>query len=196
MLEQTLLLTKVPGMVVLAPSSLQELERMMLDAMDMTGGPVAIRWPKTAARSVGQNEVGSGLQARQVRAGDGRLCLIGVGKMLEACDQAAELLANDGVEATVWDPRAVSPLCDRMLADASGCEVVVTAEDGLRTGGAGTAVRDALLERAEATGRAAPRVRVLGVPLDYLPHGKPDAILADLGLDAAGIAATVKQELL
>ena len=59
------LLTKVPGMVVLAPSSLQELERMMLDAMDMTGGPVAIRWPKTAARSVGPNEVGSGLQGPQ-----------------------------------------------------------------------------------------------------------------------------------
>ena len=190
------LLTKVPGMVVFAPSSLQELERMMLDAMDMTDGPVAIRWPKTAARSVGPDEVGSGLQARQTRAGDGRLCLIGVGKMLETCDQAAELLAHEGVDATVWDPRAVSPLCDRMLADAVTCELVVTAEDGLRTGGAGTAVRDALLERAEAAGRAAPRVRVLGVPLDYLPHGKPDQILADLGLDAAGIAATVKGELL
>ena len=190
------LLTKVPGMVVLAPSSLQELERMMLDAMDMTGGPVAIRWPKTAARNVSQDEVGSGLRARKARAADGRLCLIGVGKMLEACEQVAELLAHDGVEATVWDPRSVSPLCDQMLADAAEHDLVVTVEDGLRTGGAGTAIRDALLERAEAAGQAAPRVRVLGVPLDYLPHGKPDAILADLGLDAAGIAATVKQELL
>ena len=169
---------------------------MMLDAMDMTGGPVAIRWPKTAARSVGKDEVGSGLRARQARAGDGRLCLIGVGKMLEACDHAAELLADDGVDATVWDPRAVSPLCERMLADAAECDVVVTVEDGLRVGGAGAAISDALLELAAAAGRAAPKVRVLGVPLDYLPHGKPDAILADLGLDAAGIAATVKAELL
>ena len=169
---------------------------MMLDAMDMTGGPVAIRWPTTAARSVSGDEVGSGLRARKAREADGRLCLIGVGKMLEACEQAAELLANDGAEATVWDPRSVSPLCDRMLADAAGHELVVTVEDGLRSGGAGTAIRDALLERAEAAGQAAPRIRVLGVPLDYLPHGKPDAILADLGLDAAGIAATIKQELL
>ncbi len=190
------LLTKVPGMVVFAPSSLQELERMMLDTMDMTGGPVAIRWPKTAAPSVGRDEVGSGLRARQARAGDGRLCLVGVGKMLEACKQAAELLSADGVEATVWDPRAVSPLCEQMLADAAEHGLVVTAEDGLRTGGAGTAIRDALLEGAAAAGRDAPSIRVLGVPLDYLPHGKPDAILADLGLDAAGIAATVKQELL
>ena len=190
------LLTKVPGMVVLAPSSLEELERMMLDAVDMTSGPVAIRWPKTAARSVGRDQVGSGLQARKARSGDGRLCLIGVGKMLEACEQAAELLENEGVDATVWDPRAVTPVCGEMVADAVGCELVVTVEDGLRTGGAGTGIRDALVERAEAAGRAAPRVRVLGVPLDYLPHGKPDQILADLGLDAAGIAATVKQELL
>ena len=96
----------------------------------------------------------------------------------------------------MWDPRAVSPLCDQMLADAAECEVVVTIEDGLRAGGAGTAIREALLESADATGRTAPTVRVLGVPLDYIPHGKPDAILADLGLDAAGIAAAVKQELL
>ena len=169
---------------------------MMLDAMDMTSGPVAIRWPKTAARSVGRDQVGSGLRARKARDGDGRLCLIGVGKMLEACEQVAELLAAEGVEASVWDPRAVSPLCDRMLADAAEHEMVATVEDGLRVGGAGTAVRDALWEMAEAAGRAAPRVRVLGVPLNYVPHGKPDGILADLGLDAAGIAATVKADLL
>ncbi len=190
------LLTKVPGMVVLAPSSLQELERMMLDAMDMTDGPVAIRWPKTAAPSVSPSEVGSGLKARRAREGDGRACLIGVGKMLQPCEQAAELLASDGINATVWDPRAVNPLCDQMLTDASGCDLVVTAEDGLRVGGAGTAVQEALLQRAAAAGQDAPTVRVLGVPLEYLPHGKPDAILADLGLDAEGIAATVKQELL
>ena len=90
----------------------------------------------------------------------------------------------------------MSPLCDEMLADAARHEMVVTVEDGLRTGGAGAAIRDALMESADAAGRTAPRVRVLGVPLEYLPHGKADAILADLGLDATGIAATVKSELL
>ena len=182
------LLSKIPGMVVLAPSSLQELEQMMFDAVEMTGGPVAIRWPKTAARSVGRHEVGSGLKARQVRTGDGRVCLIGVGKLLEACEQAAETLAAEGIEASVWDPRAVSPLCDEMLADAAACELVVTAEDGLRQGGAGSAIRDALGEAGSAA-----RVRVLGVPVHYLPHGKADEILAQLGLDAAGIVDAVRQ---
>ncbi len=196
------LLTKVPNMVVLAPSSLQELEQMMRDALDHTEGPVAIRWPKTAARSVGDDEVGSGLHARLVRRGSGRVCLIGVGKMLEACEHAAELIASpsphdsaaEAVDATVWDPRAVKPLCPRMLADASQCDLVVTAEDGVRSGGAGAAIRDAL-DAMAAPGSPAPRVVVLGVPGQYLAHGKADDILADLGLDGPGIAASVRAAL-
>ncbi len=186
------LLTKVPNMTVLAPSSLQELEQMMHDAMDITTGPVAIRWPKTAARSVLDHEVGAGLQARRARRGDGRVCLIGVGKMLQACEQAAEALSADGVEAAVWDPRAVHPLCEKMLAEAAECEVVVTVEDGLREGGAGAGIRSALDQRPEA---GSTKVVVLGVPVGHLPHGKPDDILAGLGLDADGIAAAVRSTL-
>ena len=180
------LLTKVPGMTVLAPSSARELEQMLADAMDMVSGPVAIRWPKTPPRPGSDLEAGSGVRARRVRAGDGRVCLIGVGKMLEACEGAADRLADGGVAATVWDPRAVAPLDPEMIADAASCELVVTAEDGLRAGGAGSAIRDALADRPEPPST---RVLVLGVPTDYIPHGKPDAILAQLGLDASGIAA-------
>lgn len=188
------LLTKIPNMTVLAPSSLQELEQMMYDAMEMTNGPVAIRWAKTAARSVRRDAVGAGVRARQVQRGDGRVCLIGVGKMLEACEDAADLLADDGVDCTVWDPRAVRPLCEEMLTDAGHHELVVTAEDGLADGGAGAGIRHALDERP-SPGVSAPKTVVLGIPTDYLPHGKPDEILARLGLDAAGIATTVRTAL-
>ena len=178
------LLTKVPGMTVMAPSSIQELEQMMVDAMDITTGPVAIRWPKTAARSV--PDVGSGLDARLVRQGDGQVCLIGVGKMLEACEEAAELLDESGVDATVWDPRIVSPLDPAMIDHAAGHACVVSVEDGLRIGGAGANIRDALSER-----NADCRIRVLGVPVAYIPHAKADRILAEIGLDATGVAASV-----
>lgn len=180
------LLTKVPNMTVLAPSSLQELERMMHDAMDVADGPVAIRWPKTEARSVGHDQVGEGLNARLVRRGDGSACLIGVGKMLEECERAADILAADGVRASVWDPRAVKPLCEEMLADAERHELVVTVEDGLRDGGAGAGIRDAL---------SGSKALVLGVPTAYLPHGRPADILAGLGLDAEGIAAAARSGL-
>ena len=177
------LLTKVPGMTVMAPSSVEELEQMMVDAMDIKSGPVAIRWPKTAARS--SDEVGSGLSARLAREGDGEVCLIGVGKMLEACEQAAEILSASGIEATVWDARIVSPLDPEMIEHASRHRCVVSVEDGLRIGGAGANIRDALGER-----NADCRIRVLGVPVAYIPHAKPDRILAEIGLDGAGVAAS------
>ena len=176
------LLTKVPGMTVMAPSSVEELQQMMVDAMAITTGPVAIRWPKTAARS--SAEFGSGLHARLVSEGDGRICLIGVGKMLEACEDAARILDRSGIDATVWDPRIVSPLDPDMIDHAAGHSHVVTVEDGLRIGGAGANIRDALGERNADCG-----VRVLGVPVAYIPHAKPDKILAEIGLDASGVVA-------
>ncbi|MGI9600598.1 MAG: 1-deoxy-D-xylulose-5-phosphate synthase [Acidimicrobiales bacterium] len=178
------LCTKVPGMTVMAPSSYQELQTMLVDAVEMCDGPVAIRWPKTAARNIEEHEIGSGLAARKSRQGSGaKLCLIGVGKMLEVCLDAAAALADEGIDATVWDPRVVKPLDAAMLEDAAEHELVITVEDGLRQGGAGTGIRVALDDQG-----AACNVRVLGIPARYIPHAKPDAILADLGLDADGIA--------
>jgi 1-deoxy-D-xylulose-5-phosphate synthase len=182
------LLTKVPGMTVFAPSSYQELGQMLHDALEIASGPSAIRWAKTAARHVPESEVGHGLDARRLRAGR-EVCLISVGKMLDAAEAAADLLEGDGLSVTLWDARVVKPLDPRMLADAGGHPYVITIEDGLREGGVGMTVADRLCELT--VGRREPRVRVLGVPAAYIPHGKPDAILAELGLDSAGIVASV-----
>ena len=180
------LLTKVPGMTVFAPSSYQELQTMLTDAVELDG-PSAIRWPKTAAPSVPESEVGTGLRARKARAGTD-VCLIGVGKMLATAMEAAERLADEGIDATVWDPRVVRPLDDAMIADAAGHSLVVTIEDGLRDGGAGAGIRDAI---EDVTGDC--RVRVLGIPTRFIPQGKPDVILAGMGLDADGIVAEVRR---
>ena len=115
------LLTKVPGMTIFAPSSYHELGVMLHDALELcTDGPAAIRWPKTMPPddAAGDGEVGSGLSARKVRAGRD-VCLLAVGKMLAAAREAAEALAAEGVEATVWDVRVVKPLDEEMLADAA-----------------------------------------------------------------------------
>ncbi len=189
------LLSKVPGMTIFAPSSYQELQQMLHDALEITSGPVALRWSKTPAPHVTEAEVGSGLRARKVRSGSD-VCLVGVGKMLAACADAAEILEAEGVSCTVWDPRVVHPLDPTLVADAAGHPVVVSVEDGYRDGGIGAALADQV---AEATaGRPAadrPLVRVMGVPTRFLPHGKADAILASLGLDAAGVAAEVRHTL-
>ena len=218
------LLSKVPGMTIMAPSSYQELGAMLNQALRITDGPTAIRWPKTAARHVAESEIGEGLDARKVRSGRSgkEVCLLSVGKMLDAAEEAAEILEGGGVSASVWDVRVVKPPDERMLNDAIRHRLVVTIEDGIHEGGAGTGIAAALDKiAAESAGtkvggepdrdsdsdrepdrdsdrepdrgrgrQSAPAVRVLGVPLTYLPHGNVEQILAGCGLDAKGIAAS------
>ncbi|MGC8472129.1 MAG: 1-deoxy-D-xylulose-5-phosphate synthase [Acidimicrobiales bacterium] len=179
----------VPGMTVLAPSSAEDLEAMLETAIDLRG-PVTIRYPSTPAHHA---EPGRGLDARLVRQGDGSVCLLGVGKLLAACEEAAQELEATGIDATLWDVRAVSPPHEMMIADAMHHSLVVTAEDGLRTGGAGTFLAVAIARSAEEADRVAPPVVSLGIPRAFLPQGKPDAILAELGLDGPGIAASVRR---
>ena len=182
----------IPGMTILAPSSVQEVKTMLTTALDIDG-PVAIRWPKGAARQVPEDQVGHGLSARRVRSTDGPLpadvCILAVGKMVEAAEEAADKLETEGVSATVWDVRAVRPLDPEMLADAARHGLVVTAEDGIRVGGAGSAISEALA--ALDPGRPAPPLIMLGVPLSYIRQGKPDHIHAVLGLDGPGIASSI-----
>jgi 1-deoxy-D-xylulose-5-phosphate synthase len=194
------LLSKVPGMTIFAPSSYREVGVMLHDALELcTDGPAAIRFPKTmppddaTGTGDGGEEVGSGLSARKVRTGRD-VCILAVGKMLAPARAAAEALASShGVKAAVWDVRLIKPLDEEMLAEAATYSHVVTVEDGYRDGGAGSAIADRLA--GLAAGREdgdGPRVTVLGVPVRFIPHGKPDHILASVGLDAAGIAATVR----
>jgi 1-deoxy-D-xylulose-5-phosphate synthase len=187
------LLTKVPGMTVFAPSSYEELAVMLHDALEHDDGPVAIRWPKTPARRCA--ETGAGLRARRVVGGEGSVCLLGVGKLLDACEQAARHLAAEGISATVWDVRVACPLDPEMLADAAAHEVVVTAEDGIVEGGVGATVAAAL--GTDSFGRLPSPATVVncGLPIAYLPHGKPDEILAAHGLDGRGIARTALRAL-
>jgi 1-deoxy-D-xylulose-5-phosphate synthase len=179
----------VPGMTVLAPSSAEDLEAMLETAVGLDG-PVTIRFPTTTPRHAAP---GHGLDAGLLRQGDGTVCLLGVGKLLAACAAAAEELAATGIDATVWDVRAVSPPDRAMIADALRHRLVVTAEDGLRTGGAGTYLADAVAQAADVAGRNGPPVARLGIPRAYLPHDKPDGILEDLGLDGPGVAASVRR---
>jgi len=182
------LLTKVPGMTVFAPSSFAEVGVMLREALRITSGPVALRWPKTPAPT--GHGVGTGTRARLVLEGRD-LCILAVGKMVEVALEAAEILAVDAIRPTIWDVRAV-PLDERMLTAAARAPLVVTVEDGIAEGGVGSLITSALARRRDDRG---PRVVVLGTPLAYLPHGKVPDLLAQLGLDGAGIAAAAVKAL-
>ena len=184
------LFTKIPDMTVLAPSSYEEIGVMLHDALDITEGPVMIRWPKSLPSSPAEDEIGSGLRGRKARSGTD-VCILAVGKMLETSMEAAEQLAAEGIEATVWDVRCVKPLDPDMIADAGSHPVVVTVEDGYREGGAGSSIATAINDTC--TDRSAPRVEVLGIPTAYIDHANADDILAAFGLDASGIASAARR---
>jgi len=185
-----MLLSKVPGMTVFAPSSYEEVGNMLHEAL-MIAGPTAIRWPKSDARS--EPLLGAGTGARRIRAGSG-VCLLGVGKLVAACEDAARILGGVGVEATVWDVRVASPLDAAMVADAVNHELVVCVEDGIAEGGVGSQMTAALARAALQRG-AGPAVVARGIPTAYLPHGRAADILSQLGLDGAGISRTVLDRL-
>lgn len=177
------LLSKVPGMRVLAPSSAQDLQQMLHDAFEMLdSGPVVIRYPKGAARQVDNDDVGSGLLARKLISGDGKLAILAVGKMVAAALTAATELSQRGVQATVWDVRSCAPLDPAMLEDAARHSSVITIEDGIREGGIGMSIATDIHSLNDTC-----HVSVLGVPTKFLPHAKPDRLLAQIGLDSAGI---------
>lgn len=178
---------RVPNMTVFAPSCIEELPVMFAEALEITDGPVALRWSRGSAPASCDGEVGSGRSARRVRTGDD-VCLLGVGTQLHAALAAAEQLSEQGVEATVYDVRTV-PLDRQMLRDAAGHRLVVTVEDGVRVGGVGSLVASELA-RLPGVGHA-PDTLELGTPVSYLPHGDPSVLRAELGLDASGIAASV-----
>jgi len=194
------LLSKVPGMRVLAPSSTQELQQMLSDAISLANtGPVAIRYPKGLARNVDENDIGSGLQARKlVNGATKRVCILAIGKMVGAALDAAETLKSNNVNVTVWDVRSCAPLDPAMITDAMQHDVVVTAEDGIRDGGIGMTIENTINDISTSTTSTThkrPVVRVLGVPTTFVPTAKPNVILHQMGLDSEGIVAQVLRAL-
>jgi 1-deoxy-D-xylulose-5-phosphate synthase len=161
---------------------------MLHDAVSLADeGPVAIRYPRAAARQVGEHEVGRGLAARPVVRGEGT-CIIAVGRMLETAEDAAAALVAEGRSVTVWDARCCAPLDDEMIADAAGHERVITIEDGVRNGGIGMTVADRICALDPST-----PVDVLGLPTKFMPHDpKPSHIHARFDLDAQTLAELVR----
>ncbi|CAN5818394.1 1-deoxy-D-xylulose-5-phosphate synthase [soil metagenome] len=180
---------RVPGMTVFAPSSGAELRQMLADAVTLDG-PSLVRFPKGTAHEDPDGAVGSGLSARRLRTGSD-VCFLAVGKMVATAAQAAAELAADGVSATVWDVRVVKPADPAMLDDAARHDVVITVEDGIRHGGAGSYLTDLIIDRDDS-GRS-PRTLHLGTPDAYVPHGSAGQIHTDLGLDATGIVAAARK---
>jgi 1-deoxy-D-xylulose-5-phosphate synthase len=178
----------VPGLRLAAPRDAASLVEELGEALDDTSGPTALRFPK-AAVGPGLPQVArwQGLDLlRQPLAAD--VLLVGVGALAGAAVQAADVLAPEGIRATVVDPRWVLPVSPAVVELAATHRLIVTVEDGVRAGGVGSRLAQELADAGAGT-----TVRVLGLPGRFVPQGTRTAILAEHGLDAMGIAGSVRQ---
>jgi 1-deoxy-D-xylulose-5-phosphate synthase len=175
----------IPNMTIFAPSTAEEIPGMLATAMSMSS-PTAIRFPKTLPKPF-DGAVGDGLEAREIVRGDGSLCVLAVGKMAPAAYAALALLGDQASRITLYDVRVLPP-DPAMIDDALTHERVITVEDGTRHGGAGTLMVSAIRGRAQDLSSRFPSTRILGVPRGYLEQHRPDALLAEIGLDPEGLA--------
>jgi 1-deoxy-D-xylulose-5-phosphate synthase len=175
-----------PNMVVMGPGDAWDLPQMLEWAL-AHGTPCSIRYPKAAAETLSGPRAAVELGRAEVIEWGEDGCLVCFGALLPSCLQAASLLAKEGLHIGVVNARFAKPLDTEILFKAiRECGFVVTVEEGALQGGFGSAV----VEAACDAGLDSASVRRLGVPDRYIEHGERDELLADLGLHAAGIAAT------
>jgi 1-deoxy-D-xylulose-5-phosphate synthase len=186
-------LRQIPGIVLAAPRDGTQLRRMLATAMTHTAGPFAIRFAgKLAPTKVDFLQPPRKLKIGnwEVRSQGSDVLLLGLGSLHGASEEAARLLRQEGITITLVDPRWVKPLDQRLASVAVWHRLVVTVEDNVLAGGFGAAVAEVLADEEVGT----PLLR-LGIPDQFLQHGKREALLAGLGLDAVGIAEQVRKRL-
>jgi 1-deoxy-D-xylulose-5-phosphate synthase len=181
----------LPNMVLMAPRDEAMLVRMLRTALTYDGGPVALRYPRgegvgvAMPRAVAPIEIGRG---EVLREGD-RVAIVGYGSGVQKGLEAADLLAEGGLDVTVADARFAKPLDAELLsALAAEHELVVTVEEGVLAGGFGSAVWECLNDG----GGHIPRILRIGLPDRYVAHGKPALLHAEVGFTGRAIAQRIE----
>ena len=177
----------IPNMLIMAPADENE-TRQMLTTGFLHNGPAAVRYPRGTGPGVPVEQalqplpIGKGVMTRQGET----IAILSFGTL-----HANAMLAAEALNASVANMRFVKPLDTALLQQlADSHELLVTVEENAVMGGAGSAVNEWLL----AQGIQIP-VLNLGLPDLYIEHDKPASMLAECGLDAAGIEAAIRQRL-
>ncbi len=181
-------LRTVPNLTLCAPADEAELVDMLHTGL-VSGGPFAIRYPRGRGQGVALPQQPSTLDAgrAQVRRTGTDVALLAVGRMVGVAEEAAPLLMEAGVSASVVNLRWVKPLDLETIAWAAQKHaLVVTVEENSNLGGAGAAVLEALSDMA-----LTPPVMHLGVPDCFVSHGAMDRLLADVGLTPRAVRDAV-----
>lgn len=184
----------VPGIRIAAPRDAARLSEELSEALGVDDGPTVVRFPKGA---VGEEipalrRMSDGTDVLVEHSRDdsgGDVLFVAVGPMAGvACDAAARLRA-EGIRSTVIDPRWVVPVQESVIDLAKRHRLLISIEDGIRVGGIGTRIRQALRDAGVDTA-----VSELGTPDEFPEHASREELLDAAGLTAAVIASDVAEQ--
>lgn len=178
-------LGSIPHLIIMAAKDGQELEQMLEFAMGLSL-PVAIRYPKSVIPPASPRDPVCPLElgkAEILKEGPD-FSLIALGSMVWPAQEAMVILEKEGLRGTLVNARFAKPLDSSLFkALASKHKFIFSVEEGIIEGGFGSAVSEAI---------AAP-VNRLGLPLDFLAHGKRELLLDKAGLTSEGIAGRIRE---
>ncbi len=184
-------LRPLPNITLMAPRDEAMLVHMLRTALLHEDGPVAVRYPRGEAVGVPLPakpvpiEIGKG---EILREGDGKVAIVGYGSGVARALDAADLLAEHDVDATVADARFAKPIDAALMAQlAAEHELLVTVEEGVLSGGFGTAVWEALADADLLDAR----ILRIGLPDRFVTHGTPAALYEEVGFTGRRIAERI-----
>jgi 1-deoxy-D-xylulose-5-phosphate synthase len=182
----------VPNIRIAAPRDANLLRELLGEAVAIEDGPTVVRFGKG---SVDENitalrRLDDGVDVLLESASKDVL-LVGVGSMAKIALQVSTLLSAQGIGSTVIDPRWVVPVANSVVELAAKHRLVVTIEDGIRVGGIGTRIRQAM--RAAQVDTA---LNEIGLPDEFLEHATREQILERVGLSPQAIARDIVAQVL
>jgi 1-deoxy-D-xylulose-5-phosphate synthase len=187
----------LPNIVLMAPRDEAMLVHMLHTALCYDEGPVALRYPRGEGVGVAVPKrphaipIGTGEILREGGGhaeGGGRVALLGYGTGVAKALEAADILAEGGIDATVADARFAKPLDAGLIAQlAAEHDLLVTVEEGVLAGGFGSAVLEAVSD-----GGLPGRVLRVGLPDRYVTHGAPKLLHAEVGFTGKRIAERIE----
>jgi 1-deoxy-D-xylulose-5-phosphate synthase len=186
------LLQVVPHIRLAAPRDATRLREELAEALAVDDAPTVIRFPK--------GSVGTDIAAVRrsvdgvdvlIEAAHKDVLIVAIGSFAQLGLEVAARLAQQGIGATVVDPRWVVPVPTSIIDMARDHRLVITLEDGVRVGGIGTRIRQDLRSAGVDTA-----VDELGLPDEFLDHATREEILAEAGLTAQDIARDVVAQVL
>ena len=182
-----LFLSEIPGFTVLCPASFAELRSMLRQAVFELEGPVAVRYPR-GGEGVFQADT-SDKPIVSLRQG-GDVTLVSYGILVNHLLEAADLLAADGIQAEIVKLNRVSPLEDETICAAlGGRKRLLVLEDAFGAGCVGQRLAAILAEH----GVAPEKLILKNLGKTYAPEGSVSQLEHSRGLDAAAVAAAVRE---